>query len=275
MSTEYNTRRTSVGNENDWREISDAAERRRAQNRIAQRNYRRNLKLRQQQFDQINENLASCSLDSTQRQALRLQSTVSDASTSTASSASVPDTVKTAPQSSTSFSHSWPDMMGTPSFLSEPAISTESLEALSLLPTLHESRPATLDGQVDCLARWGDMENSTSSFNSSMTRRASFSDPTPLTALQKSILRGQHSVAKLLAENGANIYVEDRMGNNILHLAVQSGSLTLVLFALRNGIDVNDTNMLGHTALHVAIERNDLEIIKILLSAGADIESKS
>lgn len=98
---------------------------------------------------------------------------------------------------------------------------------------------------------------------------------TPLNALQKAISRGQINVAKLLAENGANVYVIDDNGNSILHLAVQSGSSALVLFALRNNINVNDINMLGMTALHVAIERGDLDIIKLLLGAGADTELKS
>ncbi|PVH93806.1 ankyrin repeat protein, partial [Periconia macrospinosa] len=93
--------------------------------------------------------------------------------------------------------------------------------------------------------------------------------------LQKAILRGQHDVAKVLTENGANIYTVDETGNNILHLAVQSRNSTLVLFALRNGINVDDVNVLGHTPLHFATEQGSLEIIKLLLSAGADTEIKS
>lgn len=111
--------------------------------------------------------------------------------------------------------------------------------------------------------------------NSSVVRPTSSSSQTPLNALQKAILRGQHDVAKVLTENGANIYAVDGTGNNILHLAVQSRNATLVLFVIRNGINVDDTNMLGHTALHIAVELGSLEIIKLLLSAGADTEIKS
>jgi ankyrin repeat protein len=108
-----------------------------------------------------------------------------------------------------------------------------------------------------------------------MTRPTSSSSQTPLNALQKAIFRGRHDVAKVLTENGANVYAIDGTGNNILHLAVQSRNSTSVLFALRNGINVDAINMLGHTALHVAIDQGSLEIIKLLLSAGADTEIKS
>lgn len=111
--------------------------------------------------------------------------------------------------------------------------------------------------------------------DSSMTGSMSISNLTPLSALQKAVLRGQADVAKLLVENGANVLAVDDMGNNILHLAVQSKNSNCVLFAIRNKINVDEANILGHTALHIAIEQGSFEIIKLLLSAGADTEIKS
>jgi hypothetical protein len=181
MSTENNTRRISIENDNDWKRITDFAERRRAQNRVAQRNYRelfaslstptlhnpipgRNLKLRMQRFDQIDETLAPHSQDSAKIRALQLQSTVLDASTSSTSSASVHESIATDPQSLTLFSTTLNETLQTPSFHPELVMSTEDLEALSPMSSLRESNMTIWDGcDVDCLARWVDIGNDSSS----------------------------------------------------------------------------------------------------------------
>jgi hypothetical protein len=189
-------------------------------------------------------------------------------------------------EGSTTFGTCWPDVVETPTYLSELAINTEDLEALSLVPSAQETGSVFQEGdEIDYMTQWMHQEKDFGLLvhatdvsllqNASATRPATTFDTTPLNALQKAVLRGQTSVVKLLAENGANVYVVDEQGNNILHLAVRSGSSPLVLFAFKNGINVNDTNIMGHTPLHIAVEREDLAIIKILLGAGADVEIKS
>ncbi|UPX15680.1 uncharacterized protein EKO05_0006121 [Ascochyta rabiei] len=267
--------RTSVGNENDWREITDAAERRRAQNRIAQRKYRRNVKLQQRESDHTNESFASRSPVSTQGHPLRPPTAALDSYVSRSSSANSNGSTTTATPAPTSLGSFWDDTIETP-LSSESAINADDFEALSLMPSMQEGAMFTRNShEMNSLAHWINVENDTFSGNASTTRPARSSESPPLNALQKAVLRGQNSIAKLLTENGANLHVVDRNGNNLLHLAVQSGNSASVLFALRNGINVNETNALGLTALHIAIEREDLDTIRLLLGAGADMEMKS
>jgi hypothetical protein len=117
-----------------------------------------------QRFDQIDETLAPHSQDSAKLRALQLQSTVLDASTSSTSSASVHESIATDPQSLTLFSTTLNETLQTPSFHPELVMSTEDLEALSPMSSLRESNLTIWDGcDVDCLARWVDISNDSSS----------------------------------------------------------------------------------------------------------------
>ena len=89
------------------------------------------------------------------------------------------------------------------------------------------------------------------------------------------MIKGRDRIAKLLVENGADVYIVDDYGNNILHLAAQFGHASLVSFALLHCVNVNAINAAGETPLHVAIENDFVEIVEMLIRAGADIEFRS
>lgn len=93
--------------------------------------------------------------------------------------------------------------------------------------------------------------------------------------MQKAVLRGRYNIAEILVENGADVYIVDDYGNNILHLAAQFGHASLVSFALVHCLNINSINIAGDTPLHVAIEHNHVEVVQILIRAGADMEFKS
>jgi hypothetical protein len=102
----------------------------------------RDVKLRQQELDQINESFAPRSQASTQRHAVRLQSAALDTTTSIDSSASLNENMITAQQTSTSLNTFWDVIIRTPSFL-ESAIDAEDFEGLSLMSSTQESAVAT------------------------------------------------------------------------------------------------------------------------------------
>lgn len=89
------------------------------------------------------------------------------------------------------------------------------------------------------------------------------------------MIKGRDSIAKLLVENGADVYIVDDYGNNILHLAAKFGHASLISFALLHCVNVNAINTVGETPLHVAIEHDFVEIVDMVIRAGADMEFKS
>lgn len=89
------------------------------------------------------------------------------------------------------------------------------------------------------------------------------------------MIRGRDSIAELLVENGADVYIVDDYGNNVLHLAAQFGHASLVSFGLSHCVNVNAINVAGETPLHVAIEHDHVDIVNMLVRAGADMEFKS
>lgn len=99
--------------------------------------------------------------------------------------------------------------------------------------------------------------------------------PPGLNALQKAVIKSRDSIAELLIENGAEVYIVDEYGNTILHLAAQYGHASLISFGLSHCVNVNAINVAGETPLHVAIEHDFVEIVDMLVRAGADMEFKS
>ena len=96
-----------------------------------------------------------------------------------------------------------------------------------------------------------------------------------LTALSFAALSGSPDVVRLLAEAGADLKHETKVGAGHLHLAVGNDSLGALL-EFRKRIDLEEADVNGDTALNVAAGR-DLAVrnVKLLVHGGANVNTQN
>ncbi|MFO0912708.1 MAG: ankyrin repeat domain-containing protein [Pirellulales bacterium] len=100
-----------------------------------------------------------------------------------------------------------------------------------------------------------------------------------MTPLLAAITKGNHAIALLLIELGANVNVATRLEGDgkgkmtPLHLAVHDPQVVAAL--LRRNCAVNATNGRGDSPLHEAIRRRCLKSVELLVAAGADVHLKN
>ena len=91
--------------------------------------------------------------------------------------------------------------------------------------------------------------------------------PTPLS---RACILGEHNIAKILIERGANVNLKDGDGNTPLINATYHVHASLVELLLKNGADPNGSNTATFTPLHHAAGNDNERIAQALLEAGAD-----
>ena len=91
------------------------------------------------------------------------------------------------------------------------------------------------------------------------------------TALVEAIVGAQSGAVDALIELGADINLPDSVGNQPLHLAVQSKSAPVVRSLLKAGASVDTLDSAGNTPLIIASLNGDLAIVTLLLDARAGI----
>ncbi|RYN55449.1 hypothetical protein AA0119_g9610 [Alternaria tenuissima] len=273
----------------DWKSLTDANERRRVQNRIAQRNYRRNIKRRLQQLEVFNRSTSDSppttpkekqqSCRTPPKESTKSKHTRRDSINPTASDTLLPN-LETGNGLPAAVS---PDDSSVQAFLFG---STGEAGNISSISNQENSNIASqqkneITNVFDLTTPLTHLENDLILFgrstvpSSASTSSSNSTLPPSLNALQKAVIKGRDSIAELLVENGADVYIVDDYGNNILHLAAQSGHASLISFGLSHCVNVNAINVAGETPLHVAIEHDYVEVVDMLIRAGADMEFKS
>ncbi|KAL8872084.1 MAG: hypothetical protein Q9174_002223 [Haloplaca sp. 1 TL-2023] len=91
------------------------------------------------------------------------------------------------------------------------------------------------------------------------------------TALHRAVLARQEVIAKLLLEHGADATKLDGNGQTALHLAVQHDNRELVKIMLESRVDPNMQDSLGQTALFQAVQNSNEAIARLLLESSIDV----
>ena len=77
------------------------------------------------------------------------------------------------------------------------------------------------------------------------------------------------SCVKLLADKGADLSDQDKLGNSVLHWAVYRKSYELAGSLIALGAPLDIQNSTGKTPLHLAVTPFDPKMVQLLLKAGA------
>ncbi|KAI9711717.1 MAG: hypothetical protein M1820_001861 [Bogoriella megaspora] len=91
------------------------------------------------------------------------------------------------------------------------------------------------------------------------------------TVLHAAIVRGNEAIVKLLIKRGANLNAITQNRKDALHLAVESGQTNIVRFLLGAGANINSLDDSGSTVLQKATLSGDENMVTLLLDAGADV----
>lgn len=70
---------------------------------------------------------------------------------------------------------------------------------------------------------------------------------------------------ELIKPNSNEIEQKNKLGQTLLHIAIQNRSYKIIEYLLENGSNINVKDNKDNTPLHIAIQLNDYEIIQILL----------
>ena len=81
---------------------------------------------------------------------------------------------------------------------------------------------------------------------------------------------GNVGAAKLLLDNGANVYVRDDRGQTPLHRASDGNHVDVMRLLLQHGVCMDAQDNGCSTALHLASDLGGLEAVKLLLENGAN-----
>ena len=101
-------------------------------------------------------------------------------------------------------------------------------------------------------------------------------DKNGFTAVLNAAQQGNLDVLKLLKESGANIHVQNEMGDNsIMSASIGTGDCNTVRWLIEQGVDVNHSNRRGATAVHCAAQRGNLDVLNFFKSIGRNTHVNS
>ncbi|KAI0197881.1 ankyrin repeat-containing domain protein [Astrocystis sublimbata] len=171
-----------------------------------------------------------------------------------------------------------------------PFLDGEAIEAFE------DSRPADLNGYADAFGpsyMWCNSDQNNNEFPSDtisetsdqiQTRGEHASLPTPAsevsnsgrfqTSLHIAAENGHAVLIAIIISNGITVDEPDSEGNTALHRATQRQRLAVVERLLDLRANPNATNLASWSPVHVAIETGAVDILTALVSRGGDVSKK-
>ncbi|KAK1635572.1 ankyrin repeat-containing domain protein [Colletotrichum phormii] len=240
------------------------SERRRQQNREAQRTYRKGLLKRIEDLEN-------------QRSASPAGSGGSDTTkptpTSTNNHKTQPDHQTLAPSDDEAFSFQSSPLSRALSL--DPIIESTLnprrgfMDPLSGYPTFdHDDNSANTDSQTGIsLSCWLKSQEA----NEPIFGNQSTMGGVGGTVLHAAVVHGNEAIVKLLIEKGGDLNALTQQRKDTLHLAVESNQMNIVRLVLKAGANVNSVDGCGHSALFKAILGGNEDLVRLLLDYGADV----
>ncbi|PIG83092.1 Ankyrin repeat protein [Aspergillus arachidicola] len=279
----------------NWANIDDRVERRRAQNRIAQRGYRKRLK--KEKLESAKEAAAANAPKEEEKQQQQQQQKQQQQHQQPLPPFQTPVKVQTPPDfqlfspplDGLSFPESWtpPSLDGSqrPTMAGRGPSYNPIEEAYALANTsngnLSNSHPSAVPASAA-----GTVKSSQPIHAPTPSITPNPSPPTVVesvpshstppgesslanTALHRAALYGHESVLGVLISAGADASIADSAGLTPLHLAAMEGHARLVTLLLDSptgsGVNINVTTREGETALHLAVKHHRPEVVQVLL----------
>lgn len=97
----------------------------------------------------------------------------------------------------------------------------------------------------------------------------------PKSLVEVAISKRSLEITKLLIDNGAKKDSVGKLGNNLLHVAIEYNNSDILEYLLDIGLDIEKTNNSDFTPLQEACRRGYVDKVKILLEKGARVNGIS
>ena len=82
------------------------------------------------------------------------------------------------------------------------------------------------------------------------------------------VASGKIEAVNYLLDKGADPFIRDQLGRNLLHAASNGGNVAIIAKMLSLGLDVSSKDMKSHTPLNFAKQFGKTKAVRFLLTQG-------